>query len=263
MANDYLIAIIVKELAVRRSRRTALRIASVGIASSLAVPYRHNANAQSTPPTDDAAPAFLFAQTATSGAFMPNAAAGSGADYLLTLEAHHGGTIYFSDRPERIFGESSTQTFLDGFGFTPVDPPNAALVVEGDGGGSDVVIVELVNPTYDASNGNITYEATVLEAYDEAALDHASEQLAAAEIPETFGRASLFIDGCATFNNCITWDPNFDVLGPIPDGPYPACYSSAKGCVPCDTSVTFGQLAGLCGEQYPACKSSGGCLPSG
>ena len=39
-------------------------------------------------------------------------------------------TIYFSDRPERIFGDLPTQEFLDTLGFTPDFPPNAALITQ-------------------------------------------------------------------------------------------------------------------------------------
>jgi hypothetical protein len=53
-------------------------------------------------------------QTVTTGYFTPNPVAGTptpegGAVYLLTLEGHHGGTVSFSDHPERIVGDVPTQ----------------------------------------------------------------------------------------------------------------------------------------------------------
>ncbi|MEZ4504276.1 MAG: hypothetical protein R2848_00145 [Thermomicrobiales bacterium] len=59
----------------------------------------------------------------------------------------------------------STEAFLgagnpnDGMGFTPVDPPNAALVLD-DGA---VLVIELIDPAYDAAAGVVTYQVQVLD----------------------------------------------------------------------------------------------------
>ena len=89
----------------------------------------------------------------------------------MTLVADHlpGETLYFSDRPERIVGMVSTARFLgegrtdEGLGFTPANPPNAALVFGGsDDQPGDVAVVELIDPRYDPSSGQVTYELRVL-----------------------------------------------------------------------------------------------------
>ncbi|MEZ4507826.1 MAG: hypothetical protein R2848_18695 [Thermomicrobiales bacterium] len=41
-----------------------------------------------------------------------------------------------------------TDRFLEGLGFTPVNPPNAAAVVRTPEGERDVLVVELFNPVY-------------------------------------------------------------------------------------------------------------------
>ena len=55
-----------------------------------------------------------------------------------------GQTLYFSDRPDRIVGTSPTSQFLQALGFTPDDPPNAALVLENASGETDIAVVELI-----------------------------------------------------------------------------------------------------------------------
>lgn len=260
-----------KALARRRSRRAALATTSIGIAGGLAsLVAHHNAAAQGTPETSDAdaRPMFLFVQTASSGSLsvQPGTPVADGrVNYQLTLEGHHGGTIYFSDRPERIFGDTPTQRFLEGFGFTPVNPPNAALVVQTDAGLTDVVVLDLIDPVFDASAGTITYGATILAAYDDESLAHAAAQQLDDELPESFGPASLFIDDCSEYSQCVYWDlapdplPGFEFAGPIPGGPYPACYSADQGCVPCST--TFNSLANLCDATYTGCTANSGCTP--
>ena len=141
-----------------------------------------------TPAAETDHPSFLFVQSFGTGAI---AAAENG---TLTLTADHltGQTIFFSDRPERIVGTVPTEDFLGldrapspsatpgssdaipegGIGFTPANPPNAALVFDSAGGSDapgDVVVVELINPTYDRATGQATYEITVLA--DETAVD--------------------------------------------------------------------------------------------
>jgi hypothetical protein len=153
----------------------------------------------------------MFVQTFGEGSI---ADAGNG---NLTLTADHltGQTIYFSDRPERIVGTVPTQRFLGldhapsaspsatpetgGLGFTPANPPNAALVfdsAEGSDEPGDVVVVELINPTYDPGSGQATYEIKVLA--DDTAVDmnFVGEPVVDADAIRAFEGASLFIDDC-------------------------------------------------------------------
>ena len=131
----------------RLSRRAALAaggLASLGFAGVSA----QDATPATPVGSDDGMAAdgsVLFVQTASGGSFVPNPEIGTpevagtptpggGADYLLTLEGHPGGTVYFTDRPERVFGEAPTERFLEGLGFGAEDPPNAALVAQTESG---------------------------------------------------------------------------------------------------------------------------------
>ena len=254
---------VARALAARRSRRGVVGGAAAGLAG-LALGL---AAAQDAPPTSPAAgggedPTFLFVQTFAGGAFAQNPGAGTpvaggaptlggGASYLLTLDGHHGGTVYFSDRPARIFGEAPTQAFLDGLGFSPANPPNAALVAQTETG-DEIVVLELVEPAYDAGAGTLTYGAEVLAEYAGEGLAHVAAQQADQELPELFGRASLFIDECQAIEWCALCTEPYRCfrIGPIPGGPYGKCWDwSALSCKPCRD---YGDLAALCNATYPA-----------
>lgn len=192
------------------SRRTLAAGAVAGtVASSFAMP----AGAQEATPAPDSTengPEFLFVQTFVSGSFTPTEnsdtqievvvagtpASISAPDFQLTVSGHLGQTIYFSDRPARVFGNVSTPEFLDTLGFTPVNPPNAALVTTSDAGDSVVVIVELFDPVVDDDGDTITYQANILANYEEEALQHVVKHGIATEPPAEFGDGSLFIDDC-------------------------------------------------------------------
>ncbi len=140
---------------------------------------------------------FLFLQTSRGGSLADN---GNG-DYTLQLDGHHGGTIYFSDRPQRVFGVSPTDDFLAGLGFPAENPPNAALLVNA-GDVEDVAIVELFDPSYDENTGQLTYRVRILEAYDETGLEHIADQIDSSQLPTSFDQASLFIDDCDDYHWC-------------------------------------------------------------
>ena len=91
---------------------------------------------------------------------------GADGTYTLTLEHGLGQTIYFSDRPERIVGASPTPSSSPGSGFSPDNPPNAALVVDDGNGGTDIAVIELTNPAYDEASFTATYDATVLQDWE-------------------------------------------------------------------------------------------------
>lgn len=184
--------------ALRRSRREAMAVAGGSVA---ALGLGRGALAQEASPVASPVTAgggvpYMFVQTFGAGSLAP----GAEGDGTLVLTADHlaGQTLYFSDRPERIVGMVSTETFLgngnpnEGMGFTPVDPPNAALVLD-DG---SVLVIELIDPAYDAATGMLTYQARVLDAIDQVDLQLQQEPLSAAEAPRDFAAASLFIDDC-------------------------------------------------------------------
>jgi hypothetical protein len=148
-----------------------------------------------TPPDQlDHAPELLFVQSFRAGAVAPK----EGADgrYMLTLEAGSGQTVYFSERPDRVVGAHPTDQVLDRLGFPDDNPPNAALVFETAPGDTDVAVVELFSPVYDAATGGVTYEVAPLANWQtelEVGLQEAPADLVT--VAPSFGAAHLFIDG--------------------------------------------------------------------
>ena len=243
----------------RLSRRTALATGGAGLAAAA---LGSTASAQDATPGAPAAspeaetdhPSFLFVQSFGAGSIS------SGDNGHLTLTADHltGQTIFFSDRPERIVGTVPTEDFLGldrapsasstpgsgdatpegGIGFTPANPPNAALVFDSAAGSdepSDVVVVELINPTYDRATGQATYEITVLA--DETAIDltFESEPIAAAAAIRSFEGASLFIDDCNDGDIiCVNETTGERTTIVSPDTPTGYCWDSGRLCCsPC------------------------------
>ena len=259
----------------RLSRRAALQTAGLGLAAGVMTTTARNATAQDATPdplADDAT--FLFVQSAASGTFAANPGAGTptdtgtpvaggGADYLLTLEGHTGNTVFFSDRPERIFGEAPTQTFLANLGFAISDPPNAALVTNDADGNEDILVVELIAPGYDASSGTITYGANILSDY-EGGLDFVAGRQQDEDLAPSFGEASLFIDDCPDANPLSCYAScGSDAVGNL--GDRGMCWTwSEFSCVPC--SGGFDGTAQECNDQFSACggqcfTDTTGCTP--
>lgn len=204
---------------------------------------------------------FLFVQAFESGTWVPKP--GENGVYLLTLSGHAAQTVYFSDRPQRITGTVSTIRFLDALGFTPDNPPNAALVVQTDTGAEDVLVVELFDPVYTesfaATGGvSVTYEARVLVDYQGAGLQFLADRQGDAALPAAFGPTSLFIDDCpdATFCGKPVSAGDMTVfvnVGPIPGGPYEKCwYWDCFCCSLC--SIAQWQLNQFCNDTYPTCE---------
>ena len=248
-----------RTLSTRVSRRAVVEATGLGLAAGVVGQRAAAQDATPTPLTDDKTFS-LFVQTAQSGSFSANPgvgtpAPGGGAGYLLTLNGHPGGTVYFSDRPDRIFGEAPTGAFLDGLGFSPNNPPNAALVTQGEDGAEAVVILELINPTYDPGSGTITYGAAILDEYTGDGLAHVAAQQQDAALPETFGRASLFIDDCGPLPVMVDCTGGADCLVVGSLGELPLCWTSNDGCQPC---IGVDAAANECNARYAAC--AGACV---
>ena len=196
---------------------------------------------------------FLFVQTFESGTWSPHP--DQEGLFLLTLLGGTAQTIYFSDRPDRITGSVPTQQFLDGLGFSPQNPPNAALVAPLSDGTQDVVVIELLNPEYDpgaADGPALTYEARVLEIYDGEGLAHLEAQQTDAMIPETMNQVSLFIDDCPSFDWCI--DDGGGRVGEIPGGPFGQCWSwKTFSCQYCQGVPSRDELVARCNQAYAGC----------
>jgi len=259
-----------RRLAFRSSRRTALAaslgglaLAEMARAGSAEGTPTSTADQTASPPAGEK-PVFMFVQTAMLGRAEINPAAGTAvsggtptagaaATYLLSMEGHSGQTIYFSDRPDRIVGAGPTELFLDTLGFTPINPPNAALVGEfknGDG----VVVLKLVDAAYDAESNTLTYGAELLEGYGGEGLAPVTRDQIEEKLPAEFEHAALFIDDCPDLDTCMKPVPlGYWPVGPIPGGPYGACWQGLlDGCEPCWYSIEY--LEGLCNAGYTECK---------
>lgn len=244
--------------AAKAGRRNALAGAA-GAAALAAMPEADAKPAKGKPgaakrkkPKQEEKTMFLFLQTSQGGTLSDN---GDGT-FDLVLEGHHGGTIYFSDRPQRVFGVSPTDDFLETLGFPVDNPPNAALLVDA-GDTEDVAIVELFDPAYDEGTGRLTYKVKILAAYDENGLDHVANQITDAELPTAFDQATLFIDDCSDLSECCkeqlggAWFPSCEAL---PDG-----YAMARGkcfnwshmrCEMCDGDGAQNRWIYACQDRY-------------
>jgi hypothetical protein len=235
----------------RHTRRVTTRLAAAGQDATPAI----------IDPTDD--PTFMFVQEATGGTFAANPDAGAsagmgtpvpggGASYLLTLEGHTGSTVYFSDRPGRIFGTAPTQRFLDGLGFAASNPPNAALVTADADGTEDVMVVELFAPQYDRAAGSVTYGVNVLGDY-EGGLDFVASRQRDDEFASSFGMASLFIDDCSDADPLNCWKTyHLDPIGNL--GTRGMCWDWDRfDCVPCDGGIDG--TSAECNARFPDCDN--------
>jgi hypothetical protein len=243
----------------RLSRRRAVQQGAAGlVASGLAVAGLKVAAAQDATPATGASPAagegaanveFLFLQSFESGTIATKT--GRDGTYTLTLQHGLGQTLYFSDRPERIVGAAPTARFLAGLGFTPHNPPNAALLVDSGDGGVDIAVVELTNPSYDEASFTATYDATVLRDYErEVDLKFQEAPTDLAALAPSFGSAHLFIDDCPDITTC----EGIQVDAPIPGGPVGTCWHwDTWTCDPCD-GRSQEDLDQLCNRTYPACN---------
>jgi hypothetical protein len=189
---------------------------------------------------------FLFVQSASSATLVENIDTNDIVQYLLTMKGHTGGTVYFSDRPERIFGEASTQKFLDGLGFDPAIPPNAAIVTSSPDGHGDVLVVELTSPAYDASTGGLSYGTSILKSYTGDGLAFAVSQQQDPVLAPGLGSTSLFIDDCSdgrascstsdncfgnlSYGRCWNWSDAWCEACASPDALNAECNSTFSGC---------------------------------
>jgi hypothetical protein len=247
----------------RLSRRNALARGGAGIAgATLAAAGIGSLHAQDgTPEAGDGTsadvdwvhpdaglehPEFLFVQAFEGGTYTPTDEDGV---FLLTLTGTASQTSFFSDRPERVFGLTPTASFLEGLGFTPENPPNAALVVETDSGEKDILILELLNPDYDETTGTLTYDVRILADYQGTGLAFAALQQTDFELDPTFGQGGLFVDGCND-GRIYCHQRNTDgsmgpAVGPSPMTPFCFDLSTSK-CLPCSGA------SAICAAAYPA-----------
>ena len=103
----------------------------------------------------------MFVQSVQSGSFVQ--VEGEDNLYTLTLEGVAPQTIAFSDRPERVMGQVPMQKFFAGLGFSPKYLPNAAIEILEWDNEEDVMVIELFDPVYDATNQTLQYNVSILE----------------------------------------------------------------------------------------------------
>lgn len=131
-----------------------------------------------------------------------------------------------------------TPKFLEGLGFTPDNPPNAALVGHRDATHKDIVVVELRNPKYDTTTSTATYDVTLLQDWHK--LDE--------EFAQTPDGAHLFIDDCADGSfGCIRSGQDASKGAPTKSvGSVGYCWDwGAITCKPCRDPAT------VCNEALP------------
>lgn len=212
---------------------------------------------QATPAalTDDSPkeePELLFVQSFTNGAW--EAVDTERAAYRLTITGALAQTVYFSDRPDRLFGQVPTPGFIDRIGFTPVNPPNAALVVNGERGvAEEAVVVELTNASYDEANSTLTYEATVLADFDANVPGQSARLPTSAGAPATFAEGGLFIDGlgdCGTTGGFCFQEVDGErvVVGPLD---IPLCGKDVIECTECNSDGRSSYYGSRCADAHP------------
>ena len=200
---------------------------------------------QTKPPEER--PMFMFVQTAESGELVP--VKGKENEYVLTLHNVPPSTIYFSDRPERIVGQTEMGKFLKALGFSEKNPPNAALELRDGEDHSDVVVVELTKPVYDAKSKTLQYHVQILKTAERGLAFFAKR--VDEKLPQKFGAASLFIDCCPDLVICCI---SADVFLGVPQGFFGYCWNGSY-CVPCRDYSDY------CNQQVPGCD--GLCIAAG
>lgn len=266
---------IAKTFAGRRSRRSTLKSGAASLsAAALSGVIARAASAQDATPAagvgelaDDNST--LFVQTASAGSFQPNPDAGTPVDgtptagrrgdYLLTLTGHPGKTIAFSDRPQRDFGQVDTAKFFTSMGFTPADPPNAAIVADSADQAGDVLVVELLNPAYDAGSQTLTYEAKILADYAGTGLAPVASKQRDQTLAASFTAPSLFIDDCPNANPLNCYSNCSTIVGNL--GDQAMCWNGEFGCQPCHFVGYGGGWAGAnvdCDDTFASC--GGNCF---
>lgn len=208
---------------------------------------------------------FLFVQTADAGTFSP--INGKPGRYELVLEGAGSQTLYFSDRPARISGTAPTEKFLQGLGFSESNPPNAAIEVVKPDNSTELIVVELRSPHYDAQAGRLTYEVAILKDAGTGGLAQYGNRLSTT-LPPKFRNVALFIDDCpdTTFYCNQRWNSG-DGTGNCNSGAqcgvlgkWGTCYDwgeiKCNICHPTDWSS-------LCNQKYPNCCNAADCKCSG
>jgi hypothetical protein len=135
------------------------------------------------------------------------------------------------------------QQFLDGLGFSPKHPANAAIEILVGSESQDVIVVGLFDPVYDAANHTLQYNVSVLETpnHSYAIFNERHDKT----LPEHFGSAALFIDDCwDCYMQCCHEDGEY-TCGEFKVG---QCYCwTPPGCWGCRT---WSHYNAVCAEKF-------------
>ncbi len=254
-------------LSVRLSRRRALATGAAGLSALMVTAQRLPTSAQDATPevsTDpaDSSPGFLYIQLAERGTWTPK----PDEEGLFELALYGTGeqTLYFATGGSRIVGTMPTAQILDEIGFTPADPPNAAVEVWTADGERDVLVVQLIDPVFSQSFGDdpeevLTYDARVLSAYTGERLTEWLPDVDDDQLPVEFTNVSLFIDySCFTVQACFKLSSGRSqgtYIGPLPGGNVRRLPNVLGECSPW-RGITMGELHSLCNENYAECAGS-------
>jgi hypothetical protein len=253
-------------LSTRLSRRRALATGAAGLSALSAATRLLPASAQDATPATaesaDASPGFIYVQLADRGTWTPK----PDEEGIFELALYGAGeqTLYFATGGDRIVGTMPTDQFLDELGFTPANPPNAAVEVWTEDGQRDVLVVQLIDPVYSRTYGDdaeeiLRYDARVLSAYTGERLAEWLPDVDDDQLPLQFTRISLFIDsGCFTVQSCykLAWGRSQGTyVGALPGGNVRRLPNVLGECIPW-RGITMAELNALCNEGYPECEGS-------
>lgn len=176
-------------------------------------------------PTPSSNISLLYVLNATAGTLA--AVSGTSDMYTLTLTGVSKSTVYFADRPAKVAGHIPTDMLVKNWGAGKesfkTTPPNAALDIVGGADDGDVLAIQLSEPTYSESAGQMTYRVQVLKDLGGTGLlSFNSQKDAPANIPAQFAQAALFIDASyadisqvistRSCRNCSLTGANFSYL---------------------------------------------------
>lgn len=256
----------------RLSRPQAISETRTGRAAGAIGASSTRASAQDATPAPDAPtapepPELLFVQSFQSGTITPSE--GEDSRYTVTLDHGIGQTIHFSDRPDRIVGATPTEQFLSGLGFTPDNPPNAAIITANEDGETTLAVVELFDPVYDTESATITYEMAMLEHWeDSASMGFTKTPVDLDALGASFGTTHLFIDGlldCPDAEMECRDMFSGDTIGVIPNSDHDGYCRSGRmwdghyACLPCSPWYSSGDDAlsywnAQCNERFEDCN---------
>ena len=120
----------------------------------------------------------------------------------------------------------------------------------------DILVIELLDPVYDAQAATLAYDAKIVRDYGGRGLANLAQQQTDYELAASFGEGSLFIDDCPdSTDGCYVSPPNSGSISWVGDITSGNCWQAngGIGCQPC------GSYSTQCNQTFPdACQ--GNCV---